>query len=108
MLSAGGFPRLHNGRLLVCGTARAKTIRTRSRRGSNPHLLLERETACPISKTRASTHGWIRTTTDAINSRALYRLSYVGNDALSRVDSNHELPESKSGVLPIELRLRNY
>src|SRR4051812_19387904 len=31
-----------------------------------------------------STHGWIRTTSDAINSRALYRLSYVGNACLTR------------------------
>ena len=35
-----------------------------------------------------STHGWIRTTINAINSRALYRLSYMGIASLSRVDSN--------------------
>ena len=27
---------------------------------------------------RHSTHGWIRTTINAINNRALYRLSYMG------------------------------
>ncbi len=41
----------------------------------------------------AHTHGWIRTTTDAINSRTLYQLSYMGivDDALSRMDLNHHL-----------------
>ncbi len=42
-----------------------------------------------------STHGWIRTTINAVNSRALYRLSYMGKifkdlSSLSRVDSNHD------------------
>src|SRR5436305_1430966 len=30
------------------------------------------------SKIVKSTHGWIRTTINAVNSRALYRLSYMG------------------------------
>ena len=82
-----------------------------------------------------NTHGWIRTTSDAVNSRALYRLSYVGQaicdcrfaieelaasslpfnrksqianrkSTLSRVGSNHEPPGPKPGVLPVELRLK--
>src|SRR5882757_8589313 len=42
-----------------------------------------------------STHGWIRTTNAASNSRTLYRLSYMGNNLkfpkLSRMDLNHDL-----------------
>jgi hypothetical protein len=34
---------------------------------------------CPLSTIHyPSTHGWIRTTNDAINSRGLYQLSYMG------------------------------
>src|SRR5207248_2975331 len=57
------------------------------------------------------THGWIRTTINAVNSRALYRLSYMGKlsmntaSKLSRVDSNHDPPGPKPSALPLELRL---
>ena len=60
------------------------------------------------SSALSNTHGWIRTTTDAINSRTLYRLSYMGNinDQLSRMDLNHHLRSSKPGILPIGPQLK--
>lgn len=51
------------------------------------------------------THGWIRTTTDAFNRRALYRLSYMGNKPREK-ESNLQLPGSEPGVLPVELSLK--
>lgn len=50
------------------------------------------------------THGWIRTTTDAFNRRALYRLSYMGKKPREK-DLNLQPPGSEPGVLPIELSL---
>ena len=69
-----------------------------------------REVKCRIVSFPTNSHGWIRTTNPAVNSGPLYRLSYMGirlslAHTLSRVDSNHEHPDSKPGVLPVELRL---
>jgi hypothetical protein len=41
----------------------------------------------------------------AVNSRALYRLSYMGIARLSRVDLNHDLRIQRPALLPVELRL---
>ena len=60
------------------------TVSTDSQRGRvrTFDLVRPRHVRCQLRytlKTEShSTHGWIRTTNDAINNRGLYRLSYMG------------------------------
>ena len=92
------------------GTCAAKlryTLRTLHAPGGNRthRFPVEGRASCHWTTGADTTHGWIRTTTSAVNSRALYRLSYMGMTFLSRVDSNHDLRIQRPALLPVELRL---